>query len=771
MSDLNNDNFKTGNHVNVAEIHTANLDVSGSSVLLEYLDHPYAHITPPNCVRVGIVSKNYAYDRDPKSVAVTSSRVYSNDGSFVEFELSFDESNYFFSVRPDGRETISPIEPVGDLIASYTREGGGTDTDHMMTSHGCLNTYTRASFNQLFRAEETGILSKIKINEDFVKVGTTVVISIHAMSKDGAVYKEVGESTLLLSEPSVGVNEKFGVERATDISCIAFDVTGSEFYVSQNSLYMMTFDGSFCDMGLWGEGMSMTNMDVSGDGYVSTKKKPYPVEVTVKSTSVSGKSDSGSMMNISDNKLKLNSEVNNLPLIPKISVVHNDVSGDIVIYDILSGFMRCDVNAPYLANTKCVLSRMYHDTFNNTFRVEDVRAGSYSDIIMTNFPRAIATSDQMLVKIEGGSTAVIMSYFDISENEFKLIRCATDDLLYHPPVFNGDNMNPHYQEAVGDNTMRGFVERLVAINRSTETKQHVVPYDGVPNSGMRMVCDAVEANGNQWVAYTDLRYATNTDANVYLVNMSAASPDETKFHIPLRNLLPKADLSYRYYIATFPTISMCNGDGGDDTIRYVSVGRNVYAYDTRANTVTFISSDISVYKANVDARNASYVGTVGMDGTKMPGFSQYVDLSGGGVPYLHYTVTDVSGRAWVAKELRQQTNRLRGLSVIEDVPLNNHHMFQDEVMYDVSNTALGVRWCGLSDTTPTFYTPFHVDVSGNLNVTGDCYANNFVARHTDANSVNVNHSLWANRVEAASISIGGVELTADQLEKLIASLD
>ena len=206
-------------------------------------------------------------------------------------------------------------------------------------------------------------------------------------------------------------------------------------------------------------------------------------------------------------------------------------------------------------------------------------------------------------------------------------------------------------------------------------------------------------------------------------------------------------------------------------MRHVSVGRNVYAYDTRANTVTFVSADVSVYRADVVSSKSSYVGTVEMDGTEMPGFSQYVDLSGG-MPHLHYTVTDVSGSAWGAKELKQYLG-----DSDKSVPLNNHHMFQDTVLYDASNSVVNVRWCDVSGSTIlTSYTRFHADVSGNLNVTGDCYANNFVARHTDANSVVVNHSLWANRVEAASvsvatsISIGGVELTATKLEELLNSL-
>ena len=757
MADLNSPHFKTGSNVDFTEIHTATFDISAIE-FTPTTDYPYAHITPTT-TRVGTVDANG--NVNDSNQAIVSARAYAPDTSFVDFDISLVDGSFNLLIRPGGGEPATVVQPTDDLTASYVRDGTGLGSTHMMTSAGCLNTYTRQTFHQMFRAEETGTLSKIKINEDFVKAGSDVGINICKMAVSGSGYMMVDRDVDVLPEGSTDTREKFTVPGTTDISCITFDASDSGFPITQNSLYMMTFDGSFCDMGKWSS--SDTSMpDMSGNsvtGYVKTDIKPYPVEVTVKSTSVSGKTDSGALMTVSGNAVAFGASDGNI--IPHINAIYND-AGE---YDIIMGFMSSpEPSSPYPVMMICLLMRIRRDIDAETFHIEGVRAGSYGNKIPANFQQATTTIDRILTKTSDGSTALIMSYFDNSTNEFKLIRYMTDDLLYHPPVFDDDGLNSNYKDAIGDHTMWGFSERLVSIGRSIDAS-HTIPYDGDSNSGMRMACDAERDEDNQWVVYTDLRYATNTDANAYMVNMSADEPNNTLFHIPLRNPLPKADLSYRYFLATFPTISMC----GEGDVRHVSVGRNVYAYDTRANTVTFVGADISVYRADVDASEASYVGTVDMDGTEMPGFSQYVDLSGGtggtgGVPYLHYTVTDVSGAAWGATALSQ--------------PLNNQHLFQDAVLYDVSNVVLNARSVNLTvPPNPTDSTPFHADVSGNLNVSGDCYANNFVARHTDVNSVNVNHSLWANQVEAASISatsisatsisIGGVELTGTQLKALI----
>jgi len=767
MTDLDTTNFKTGTNVSAMEIHTAKFNVSSStSVSDAILSHPYAHITQPDTVRVGDVSMNWD-SNGSENKAIVSSRAYVTDTSFVDFDISLNDGSFNLLIRPQGGAPVAVSEPTEELVVSYTRDGRGTGSTHMLTSAGCLPTYTRPSFNQLFRAEETGTISKIKFNEDFIDRGndSKVSISICEMDVSGDTYTVTDVSATLLTNVSIGSStETFDVTGATDISCITFDASGAGFNVSQNSLYMMTFDGSFCDMGYWGTSPNMRDMDISGSGYGPTTNKPYPMEITIKSTSVSGKTDSGSDML---STISFNHDISGIRIStttnasPYINSIHSGDTDSPDTYDVMVGIT--DVSGTHPHAPQCAFTLLRIDCCGNDITVRNIRNGEYKN-------NTVSTKDQLFSQVDN-EPMLVMSYFDTSANEFNLIRCAVDDLLSHPPVFNDAGINPHYQDAVGLNTMQGFAERLAAIDRSTETKLHTVPYDGVPNSGMRMACDAVEdASNNQWVAYTDLRYATNTNANVYMVNMSATAPNDTLFHIPLRNPLPKADLSYRYFIATFPTISMCGGDTVN--VRHVSVGRNVYAYDTRANTVTFVSADVSVYRTDVVARETLCVGTVDMDGTEMPGFSQYVDLSGGvagsgGSPHLHYTVTDVSGTAWGAKELKQLIG-----GVPTPVPLNNHHMFQDDVFYDVSNTVVDVRWCavGNSNTTTTSSTTFHADVSGNLNVSGDCFANNFVARHTDVNSVVVNHSLWANRVEAASISIGGVELTKDKLQALIASL-
>lgn len=765
MTDLDTTNFKTGTNVSAMEIHTAKFNVSSStSVSDTILSHPYAHITQPDTVRVGDVSMNWD-SNGSENKAMVSSRAYVTDTSFVDFDISLNDGSFNLLIRPQGGSPVAVSEPTEELVVSYVREGRGTGSTHMLTSAGCLPTYTRPSFNQLFRAEETGTISKIKFNEDFIQLGSDVSISICKMDVSGVdTYTVTDISAAVLTNVSIGSStETFGVTGATDISCITFDASGAGFNVSQNSLYMMTFDGSFCDMGYWGNGMSM--LDMSGnetDGYTATDKKPYPLELTVKSTSVSGKTDSGSDML---STISFNHDISGIRIStttnasPYINSIHSGDTDSPDTYDVMVGIT--DVSSSHAP--QCAFTLLRIDCCGNDITVRNIRNGEYKN-------NTVSTKDQLFSQVIN-EPMLLISYFDTSANEFNLIRCAVDDLLSHPPVFNDAGINPHYQDAVGPNTMQGFAERLEEIGRSTKTKLHTVPYDGVPNSGMRMACDVVEdASNNQWVAYTDLRYATNTNTNVYMVNMSATAPNDTLFHIPLRNPLPKADLSYRYFIATFPTISMCGGDTVN--VRHVSVGRNVYAYDTRANTMTFVSADVSVYHADMVAGEASYVGTVDMDGTEMPGFSQYVDLSGGvagsgGSPHLHYTVTDVSGTAWGAKELKQLIG-----GVYTPVPLNNHHLFQDDVFYDVSNTVVGVMRCDVGDssTTTTSSTTFHADVSGNLNVSGDCFANNFVARHTDVNSVVVNHSLWANRVEAASISIGGVELTKERLQALIASL-
>jgi hypothetical protein len=749
MTDLNTVNFKTGSNVStdVTEIHTAVFDVLGTffpGTLPDIIT--YAHITP-STTRIGTLDENYE-NGEPFQAIVSTRSV--NDSSFVDFDISLNDGSFNLLIRPQGGDAMAVSEPSEELITSYVREGTGISTPHMMSSVGCLNTYTRTSFRQMFRAEETGVISTIRINEDFVKPDSTVGISIYEMNETVPSYAvtDISAGLLKLDDGTTENRERFVI---TDISCITFDVSGAGFSVSQNSLYMMTFDGSFCAMGLWGEGMSMRDMDVSGDGYVATKKQPYPIEVAVKSNSISGKTDSGSLLSFA-------SDVSGIYISPETTVrpyIQSICSGGNT-YDVIIQITDVSGTYPHPPQRDFMLLRI--DCCGNDISVEGVRKGSYENGV-------VATNDQLLARVDG-STVLLLSYFNTETNEFKLVRCSVDDLLNHPSVFNDDGTNPNYQDAVGANTSQRFVERLEAIGRSAGTKQHTIPYDGEPNSGMRMACDV--SGDDHWVVYTDLRYATNTDAFVYMVNMSATNPDDTLIQISLRNPLPQADLSYRYFIATFPTISICGGGSVANT-RYVSVGRHVYAYDTRANTMTFVSADISVYRVNVITGSKSYVGTVDADGTDMPGFSQYMELNLNS-PHLHYTVTDVSGTAWGAKELKQSIG-----GVDSTVPLNNHHMFQDKVLYDISNSVMAVRWCDVSGSTITDSTPFHADVSGNLNVTGDCYANKFVARHTDANSVVVNHSLWANRVEAASvstqsISIGGVELTATQLQALVDGL-
>lgn len=769
MTNLDATHFKTGDKViTPAEIHTAVFDVSGTVDVSG--SHPYAHITP-DTKRFGaaegnspasIVIADNKYVTQGNTSARISSRAHHHptDASFVDFDIvgsgAASDGSYNLLIRPQGGTAVAVSEPINELTTSYTRKGKGTGTEHMLSSAGCLNTYTRTTFNQMFRAEETGTLSKIRFNEDFVDPSSEVSITIHNMSENPSnYYTDASENLLTITAGEA--TDAFDVIGATDISCVVFDVSASAFNIHQDSLYMLAFNGSFCDMGIWETDPNMSDMSGNGTAYITTVKQPYPMEITVKSTSVSGKSDSGSTIafasDVSGIFISTTNDYRKIPLID--SIRHTGTT----TYDVVVGITDVSDSHPYAPHSEITLMRL--DCSGDDIAISDVRKGEYKN-------DTVATKDQLFAWV-GGESTLVMSYFDTSANEFTLMRCAVDDLLHHPTVFDdvSNNKNPWYQDAVGDNTSPGFKERLEAIGPSGNTKLHTVPFDGEPNSGMRMACDASgnvsgSAADGHWVAYTDLRYVTNTDANVYLVNMSAATPNDTLFHIPLRNPLPQADLSYRYFIANFPTLSMCR----EGDVRHISVGRNVHAYDSRANTITFVSADVSVYRVNTDTHEASYVGTVDMEGTEMPGFSQYVDLSGGVAPRLHYTVTDVSGDAWKAQDLNSSIGG-------NPIPLNNFHLIQHVVLYDISNSVTGVRWCDVSgSTTTTSSTVFHADVSGNLNVTGDCYANNFISRHTDANSVSVNHSLWANRVEAASISttsfsIGAVELTADQLERII----
>jgi hypothetical protein len=768
MTNLDADHFKTGRNVSLREIHTATFDVSGS---VHSSAHPYVHITPEKTTRIGSVSANWENDSESHT-AVVSSRSHASGASYVDFDISFNDVSFNLLIRPQGNAASAVTKPTKELVASYARKGVGTDTTHMMTSVGCLNTYTRTSFNQMFRAEQSGIVSNIGFNEDFADPSHNSVtsISIWEMDDSGSSpqYNTTDVSGVLYGDDNddddIGTGT-FGVSVASDISCITFDVSGANFNVSQNSLYMLTFDGSFCEMGLWKTGTNMSMWDVSGSGdtsvYETTEKKPYPMEVTVKSTSVSGKTDSGSTLSFATDISGIT-----ISTTPNASPSINSIYRGSDIYDVIVGITDVSGTHPHPPQSELTLMRI--DCCGNDVEVTDVRRGKYDD-------GAVATKDHLFTRVGVGdhTTLLLTSYFDTSANEFKLVRCSVTDLLHHTPVFNEGDENSHYEDAVGPNTTPRFAERLEAIGKDTNTKHHTIPYDGEPNSGMRMACDVAEdASGNQWVAYTDLRYATNTDAFAYMVDMSATVPDGTRIRIPLRNPLNKAVLSYQYQIATFPTISMCGGDGATN-LRYLSVGRHVYTYDTRAGSVTFVRSDISVYSVDTSTKTSTYVGTVesaDATETEMPGFSQYVDLSGSS-PHLHYTVTDVSGAAWGAKELKQEIGG--GGVTLMPVPLNNHHMFQDKVMYDLSNVVLNMSHIDLNGSVrPTSSTTFHADVSGNLNVSGDCYANKFMARHTDANSVSVTHSLWANRVEAASISaasisIGGVELTAEKLRALL----